>query len=185
MMSSVLNQTAEIIALLYEATQGPPLPIDEPPALNPTGTQFSMMIRHLAYYEIGGVKGKQPPPLNGLQYKKDPTRQGSGVFIIHDAATRKNYEDLPPGVMAPGSDSGSEGEESVVHMSSYPVANEHVLLLHSHLIYRSVFPGFYLRHWFQRVTKVNQSRMLRPQVQCLPRPWSISHPSVVTVQAGT
>jgi len=47
MISSVLNQTAEIIALLYEATQGPPLPIDEPPALNPTGTQFSMMIHHL------------------------------------------------------------------------------------------------------------------------------------------
>lgn len=36
----ILQQTAEIIALLYEATQGPPLPINEPPALNPTGTSL-------------------------------------------------------------------------------------------------------------------------------------------------
>ncbi|KIM79752.1 hypothetical protein PILCRDRAFT_823319 [Piloderma croceum F 1598] len=88
---SARRKTAEIIALLYEATQGPPLPIDGPPALNPTG----------------GVTGKQPPPVNGLQYKKDPSRQGSGVFIAH-GATRKNYEDLLPGVLVSPSDSGSE-----------------------------------------------------------------------------
>jgi len=89
---SARRKTAEIIALLYEATQGPPLPLDEPPALNPTG----------------GVTCKSPPPLNGLQYKKDPSRPGSGVFIAHGAATRKNYEDLLPGVVVPSSDSGSE-----------------------------------------------------------------------------
>ena len=44
-MFFILNQTAEIIALLYEATQGPPLPLDEPPALNPTGTSFTTIIR--------------------------------------------------------------------------------------------------------------------------------------------
>lgn len=40
----VHNQTAEIIALLYEATQGPHQPVNEPPALNPTGTWFSTLV---------------------------------------------------------------------------------------------------------------------------------------------
>jgi hypothetical protein len=82
-----------------------------------------------AHYEIGGVKGKQPPPLNGLQYKKDPSRQGSGVFIAH-GNTGKNYEDLLPGVLV-SSDTGSEGKESMVEMSSFPVANDCALLLRS------------------------------------------------------
>ena len=121
------NQTAEIIALLYEATQGPPLPLDEPPALNPTGTSFLTKIHCLAHWLIGGVKGKQPPPLNGLQYKKDPSRPGSGVFIAHSTVAQKNYEDLLPGVLVPSSDSGSEGEESVVERS-LPVVNDGPLL---------------------------------------------------------
>jgi hypothetical protein len=114
----VFHQTAEIIALLYEATQGPPLPIDGPPALNPTGTLFITIFYGFSHYETGGVTGKQPPPVNGLQYKKDPSRQGSGVFIAH-GATRKNYEDLLPGVLVSPSDSGSEGKESMFKISSF------------------------------------------------------------------
>jgi len=69
-------QTAEIIALLYEATQGPPLPL-ELPVLNPTG----------------GVTGK--PPAIGLDYKKDPTRPGGGVFVIRGPVA----QDIPAGVV--------------------------------------------------------------------------------------
>ncbi|KAF7338175.1 hypothetical protein MVEN_02042400 [Mycena venus] len=70
--------TAEIITLLYEATQGPQLPL-EAPALNPTG----------------GVKGKQPAALN---YKPDPTRPGGGVFIAQKDS-KDDFEDLIPGTV--------------------------------------------------------------------------------------
>ncbi|RDB21104.1 Acetamidase regulatory protein [Hypsizygus marmoreus] len=72
--------TAEIIALLYEATQGPRLPM-EAPALNPTG----------------GVTVKPQVPLD---YKKDPTRPGGGVFIAHGQAAREgDFKDIPAGVI--------------------------------------------------------------------------------------
>ncbi|KAJ6597033.1 fungal-specific transcription factor domain-containing protein [Mycena vulgaris] len=75
---SARRKTAEIITLLYEATQGPALPL-EAPALNPTG----------------GVKGK--PPLQ-LDYKPDPTRPGAGVFVAH-RDSRDDFEDLPAGTV--------------------------------------------------------------------------------------
>jgi len=99
---SARRKTAEIIALLYEATQGPPLPVDSPPALNPTG----------------GVKGKQPPPLNGLQYKKDPSRQGSGVFIARGATRTENYKDVPEGIIIPSSDAGLGGSQVDLNTST-------------------------------------------------------------------
>lgn len=92
------SKTAEIITLLYEATQGPPLPIDEPPALNPTG----------------GVIGKAPPPVNGLRYQKDPSRQGSGVFVAHGVPT-ENYRDAPEGLIIQSR--GSKGEPCSRSMS--------------------------------------------------------------------
>ena len=73
-------QTAEIISLLYEATQGPQQPL-EAPALNPTG----------------GVKVK--PPLGGLQFKKDPTRPGGGVFIAHGSIPDNLDKNLPAGTI--------------------------------------------------------------------------------------
>ncbi|KAF7974819.1 hypothetical protein HWV62_11171 [Athelia sp. TMB] len=79
---SARRKTAEIIALLYEATQGPPVAF-EVPALNPTG----------------GVKGKPPPALNGLKYQKDPSRQGSGVFIATGPTRKEDYPDILPGVI--------------------------------------------------------------------------------------
>ena len=158
------NQTAEIIALLYEATQGPPLPLDEPPALNPTGTSFLTKIHCLAHWLIGGVKGKQPPPLNGLQYKKDPSRPGSGVFIAHSTVAQKNYEDLLPGVLVPSSDSGSEGEESVVERS-LPVVHYYTSATYSSNANRMFLS--------QQVARLIRSIHQR-QVQCLPLPWLIS-----------
>jgi hypothetical protein len=83
-------QTAEIIALLYEATQGPPPPLDQPPLLNPTG----------------GVKGKRA--LSGLEYKKDPSRPGGGFFVAHGEA-RTGYEDVPQGTIVTSSDEEAEG----------------------------------------------------------------------------
>jgi hypothetical protein len=47
--------------LLYEATQGPQLPL-QAPLLNPTG----------------GVKAKQPVMLD---FKQDPSRPGGGIFV--------------------------------------------------------------------------------------------------------
>ncbi|KAG2041814.1 fungal-specific transcription factor domain-containing protein [Suillus americanus] len=81
---SARRKTAEIIALLYEATQGAPLPLDQPPPLNPTG----------------GVKGQRA--LSGLEYKKDPSRPGGGFFVAHGEA--RNYEDLPRGTIVTSSD---------------------------------------------------------------------------------
>ncbi|KAF7363561.1 hypothetical protein MSAN_01012700 [Mycena sanguinolenta] len=90
--------TAEIITLLYEATQGPQLPL-EAPALNPTG----------------GVKGKQPTPLN---YKPDPTRPGAGVFIAHKDS-KDDFEDLPAGtVIKDGAGSTTQGEAQRNMLSS-------------------------------------------------------------------
>ncbi|TFK42308.1 fungal-specific transcription factor domain-containing protein [Crucibulum laeve] len=96
--------TAEIISLLYEATQGPPLPL-EAPALNPTG----------------GVTNKQPPI--GLDYKKDPTRPGGGVFIAQEKG--QDFKDLPVGTVISGSSndtSEGEGASSLAAISSTPLA---------------------------------------------------------------
>lgn len=68
----------------------------EAPALNPTG----------------GVKAKQPV---GLDYRKDPTRPGGGVFIAHGRAAREgDFEGIPAGVIISGGSSddgnGNSGE---------------------------------------------------------------------------
>lgn len=81
-------QTAEIIALLYEATQGPPLPI-EAPVLNPTG----------------GVTVKKPADLD---FKKDPTRPGGGVFILR--GKDNDFKDVPDGVVISTSEEGKDTE---------------------------------------------------------------------------
>ncbi|KAH7926634.1 hypothetical protein BV22DRAFT_1008512 [Leucogyrophana mollusca] len=88
---SARRKTAEIISLLYESTQGPPIPLDQPPLLNPTG----------------GVKGKQQ--LGGLEYKKDPSRPGGGVFVAHGEARTGDYEGIAPGTIITSSDDESEG----------------------------------------------------------------------------
>lgn len=92
---SARRKTAEIIALLYEATQGPPLPL-EAPALNPTG----------------GVTVKQPVMLD---YRKDPTRPGGGVFIAHGKTRiREEIKDVPEGtiISAPSEEGSSEEDTS-------------------------------------------------------------------------
>ncbi|KAI0273577.1 fungal-specific transcription factor domain-containing protein [Gloeopeniophorella convolvens] len=90
---SARRKTAEIIALLYEATQGPPPPMERP-ALNP----------------VGGVTGKKPPPLGGLAYEKDPSRPGGGVFVAH-AKVKAAYPEVAPGVIiASQTDEEDEGE---------------------------------------------------------------------------
>ncbi|KAL6305297.1 fungal-specific transcription factor domain-containing protein [Sparassis latifolia] len=85
---SARRKTAEIIALLYEATLGPPQP-PEVPALNPTG----------------GVRAK--PPLGGLVFQKDPSRPGGGVFVAH-GKDRRVDSDVPEGTIIAGSESESE-----------------------------------------------------------------------------
>ena len=81
---SARRKTAEIIALLYEATQGPPPPI-ETPALNPT---------------VGAV-ARQLPAAGGanLQYVPDPEKPGSGVFVAQGEQARETYKDVPGGVV--------------------------------------------------------------------------------------
>ncbi|PFH51749.1 hypothetical protein AMATHDRAFT_74779 [Amanita thiersii Skay4041] len=101
---SARRKTAEIIALLYEATQGPHLPMEAPP-LNPTG----------------GVTARQPV---GLEYKKDPTRPGGGVFIARgDAKHREDdFKDLPEGTIISGSSDDESGDVTAPGggMSSVP-----------------------------------------------------------------
>lgn len=70
----------------------------EAPALNPTG----------------GVKPKPPVPLD---YKKDPTRPGGGVFVAHGKVAREgDFSGVPSGVVisSNSSDSGSETGEAAL-----------------------------------------------------------------------
>ncbi|KIL61315.1 hypothetical protein M378DRAFT_187599 [Amanita muscaria Koide BX008] len=106
---SARRKTAEIIALLYEATQGPHLPFEAPP-LNPTG----------------GVTVRQPV---GLEYKKDPTRPGGGVFVAHGEARQRQaeFKDVPEGVIIRGSDNGSDEndmETAQENIASAPLSDE-------------------------------------------------------------
>ncbi|KAI0636701.1 fungal-specific transcription factor domain-containing protein [Trametes polyzona] len=73
--------TAEIIALLYEATQAPIAPGNDPPALNPTG----------------GVKGMPPPP--ALKFQKDATRPGGGVFVVKAPMDKDRLDNMPEGTI--------------------------------------------------------------------------------------
>lgn len=96
-------QTAEIITLLYETTQGPPVQLDDAAALNPTG---------------GVVRKTQ---LKGLKYQKDPSRAGGGVFIAHGKAKEGDYSNMPEGTVIINhgiSDEESEGEDSAAEVSS-------------------------------------------------------------------
>lgn len=72
----------------------------EPAPLNPTG----------------GVTAKQPL---GLEYKKDPTRPGGGVFVAHGEAKKReeDYKDVPEGVIIRGS---SDDELDAPGISSAP-----------------------------------------------------------------
>lgn len=91
---SARRKTAEIIALLYEATQGPPPPI-ETPALNPT---------------VGAVARQLPATGEAnLQYVPDPERPGSGVFIAQGDQAHETYGDVPGGLVRT---EGSQSEET-------------------------------------------------------------------------
>jgi len=96
---SARRKTAEIISLLYQATQGPP-PATEAPVLNPTG----------------GVVGKQL--VGPLAYKKDPSRPGGGVFVALGDSRKGNFEGVVEGVIINSSDEEREGEESAAKISS-------------------------------------------------------------------
>lgn len=98
------GQTAEIIALLYEATQGPHPTVMEAPPLNPTG----------------GVTVKTP--VSGLDYKKDPTRPGGGVFVATGQAAREgDFNGVPAGVVISSESEpnlGEGGQATAVSSSS-------------------------------------------------------------------
>lgn len=79
--------------MLYEATQGPQLPL-QAAVLNPTG----------------GVKVKEPVMLD---FKQDPSRPGGGIFVAHSKI--KELKDVPKSVVINQSDEGtgdSEGENA-------------------------------------------------------------------------
>ncbi|CDO73555.1 hypothetical protein BN946_scf185014.g25 [Trametes cinnabarina] len=86
------TQTAEIIALLYEATQAPIAPGNDPPALNPTG----------------GVKGNPPP--TALKFQKDSTRPGGGVFVAKGPIPKDQFKHLPEGTIVSAETSATEGK---------------------------------------------------------------------------
>jgi hypothetical protein len=47
--------------------------------------------------------------MGGLSYKKDPSRPGGGVFVLHGDAKDGNIKDLMPGVVITTSEEESEG----------------------------------------------------------------------------
>ncbi|PIL24240.1 transcription factor [Ganoderma sinense ZZ0214-1] len=100
--SFALVQTAEIISLLYEATQAP-MATSDVPLLNPTG----------------GVKGRTL--VSKLSFQKDSTRPGGGVFIAKGAIDQELQEKLPQGTIVPGGES-DEGEAPGA--STAPEAND-------------------------------------------------------------
>ncbi|TBU65547.1 fungal-specific transcription factor domain-containing protein [Dichomitus squalens] len=91
---SARRKTAEIISLLYEATQAPP-PTSDAPVLNPTG----------------GVKGQ--PLHSKLDFEKDETRPGGGVFVVRGELNEKDLDKLPEGTIVAGEagkrDEGTSG----------------------------------------------------------------------------
>lgn len=54
------------------------------------------------------MKGKRP--LGGLEYKKDPSRPGGGVFIAHGEARQGDYEAMPQGAIITSSNEESDGK---------------------------------------------------------------------------
>ncbi|KAI0082837.1 hypothetical protein K474DRAFT_1655018 [Panus rudis PR-1116 ss-1] len=98
---SARRKTAEIIALLYEATQGPQQAL-EPPPLNPTG----------------GVKGK--PPTGGLTFTKDPSRPGGGVFVAREKPSEELVRELPEGTII------TEGEARAAAISHVRTTNNDI-----------------------------------------------------------
>lgn len=58
------------------------------------------------------MKGKRP--LGGLEYKKDPSRAGGGVFIAHGEARQGDYEGVPQGTIITSSDEESDGKDVVL-----------------------------------------------------------------------
>ncbi|KAF4615237.1 hypothetical protein D9613_002634 [Agrocybe pediades] len=104
------RRKAQIIALLYEATQDPQPPT-EAASLNPTG----------------GVKVK-PPVM--LDYKKDPTRPGGGVFIAHGSKASE-FKDVPEGTVISGSseeDAAGDSEGEVASLVATPAAGTSISL---------------------------------------------------------
>ena len=96
-------QTAEIISLLYEATQGPQLPL-QAPVLNPTG----------------GVKVKQPVMLD---FKQDPSRPGGGIFVAQGKMQELN--DVSKGLVVSQLDEengNSEGENAAYNVAASSVS---------------------------------------------------------------
>ncbi|KAI0032267.1 fungal-specific transcription factor domain-containing protein [Vararia minispora EC-137] len=100
---SARRKTAEIIALLYEATQGPP-PSIERPALTPTT----------------GVQLKEPPPEGAIAFQSDASRPGGGVFVARDDAAREMYKDIPTGVFDSEGTAGSAGHAAPAPEAAAP-----------------------------------------------------------------
>lgn len=79
----------------------------EAPALNPTG----------------GVTAKKPVMLD---YKKDPTRPGGGVFVAQEKS--EQFEDVPSGTIISGASGGinkAEGKEPLLAAATSAAASSH------------------------------------------------------------
>ncbi|KAL5635417.1 hypothetical protein ACGC1H_004269 [Rhizoctonia solani] len=97
----VRRKTAEIICLLYEATQCAPEPSrTTDKRLNPT---------------VGVHNVRAPEALRGLEFRKDASRPGGGVFVASKRMIPA-LSDLPRGTVVPRPDTadGDRDRESVV-----------------------------------------------------------------------
>lgn len=54
------------------------------------------------------MKGKRP--LGGLEYKKDPSRPGGGVFVARGDGCQGDYEGITQGIIVTSSDEESDGK---------------------------------------------------------------------------
>jgi hypothetical protein len=119
----------------------------EAPVLNPTG----------------GVTVKQPVMLD---YRKDPTRPGGGVFIAHGKTrTREDIKDVSEGtiISAPSEEDSSEGKaESQAAAISAPIVafhnNDRDRAFFSSSQFAPPLPGDRLRQSFSHSTPVSAIR---------------------------
>lgn len=54
--------------------------------------------------------------MNGLKYTKDPSRQGSGVFIALGTTRKEDYPDILPGVIVTPSETNNKGELLILYI---------------------------------------------------------------------
>ncbi|KAG8963102.1 hypothetical protein FRC03_003378 [Tulasnella sp. 419] len=111
---SARRKNAEIIILLYEATQLPEMPAPRPgdrQRLNPTVG--------VGIYSKVGMEG-----FRRLKFKKDPSRPGGGVFVADEQAIKEAVSDVPEGTVVVEEKNEDEVDGTEIKVEPQPTTVE-------------------------------------------------------------